>query len=112
MLVTSRKEVYIEEALENIIPPKSRICLQSHFVDDDIRTYVQERLLTDRAFKRWNKIPEVHDQIQEILGRKACGMYDNTYSSFRKPSLIMLRRFRWAACQLDALGRCITRGQI
>ena len=40
ILLTSRNEVEIEEALKHALPPESRTCLESHLVDKDIRTYV------------------------------------------------------------------------
>ncbi|KAI6914759.1 hypothetical protein KC318_g468 [Hortaea werneckii] len=58
VLLTSRKEIQIEEALEDIVPPVDRTCLESDLVDEDIRT------------------------------------------------------FRWAACQLDTLTQCYTRGKV
>jgi hypothetical protein len=75
ILVTSRKEVKIEEALEDIVPPDNRSCLESHLVDKDIRAYVQERLAKDKSFRRWQRDPEIRDEIEKTLGRKAHGMY-------------------------------------
>ncbi|KAM0714156.1 hypothetical protein Q7P37_009890 [Cladosporium fusiforme] len=94
VLLTSRKEVEIEETLGNTVPPNNRTCLESHLVDKDIGTYVQERLAKDISFKRWQKDSEMREEIENTLGRKANGM------------------FRWAACQLDTLAQCVTRGKV
>ncbi|KAI7161040.1 hypothetical protein KC349_g3046 [Hortaea werneckii] len=94
IIVTSRKDVDIEDELEDLILPDNRICLESHVVDRDIRTYVHERLTEDKAFKRWEKDPEIQEEIKLTLGKNACGM------------------FRWAACQLDTLAHCFTRGKV
>jgi hypothetical protein len=75
VLLTSRKEVMIEEALEDIVPPDNRSCLESHLVDTDIRTYVQERLAKDKSFKRWQRDSEIRGEIERTLGRRAHGMY-------------------------------------
>jgi hypothetical protein len=75
ILLTSRKEVEIEEALEDAVPPDSRTCLESHLVDKDVRTYVQERLAKDKSFKRWQGDSEIKQEIERTLGRKANGMY-------------------------------------
>lgn len=75
ILLTSRKEVKIEEALEDAVPPDSRTCLESHLVDKDIRTYVQEKLAGDKSFKRWQRDPEIKQEIERTLGLKANGMY-------------------------------------
>lgn len=75
VLLTSRKEVEIEETLGNMVPLNDRTCLESHFVDKDIGTYVQERLAKDISFKRWQKDSEMREEIERTLGRKANGMY-------------------------------------
>ncbi|GAB7332096.1 hypothetical protein MBLNU13_g03981t2 [Cladosporium sp. NU13] len=94
VLFTSRKEVQIEEALEYIVPQHDRTCLESGLVDKDIETYVRERLAKDTSFKRLQRDSEIKEEIERTLGRKACGM------------------FRWAACQLDTLTQCYTRGKV
>ncbi|KAI6887757.1 Pfs, NACHT and ankyrin domain protein [Hortaea werneckii] len=94
MLVTSRKEVEIEDTLEDLVLSANRTCLESHLVDEDIRTYVHERLTEDKSFRRWQRDPEIQEEIEQTLGKQACGM------------------FRWAACQLDTLAHCLTRGKV
>ncbi|KAK1047098.1 hypothetical protein LTR74_017830 [Friedmanniomyces endolithicus] len=94
VLMTSRKEVDIQEGLEELVPHHSTTCLESHQVDSDIRTYVRERLSTDKAFGRWQTDRIIRGEIEMTLGRKARGM------------------FRWAACQLDTLAQCVTRGKV
>lgn len=75
VLLTSRKEVEIEETLGNTVPPSNRTCLESHLVDKDIGTYVQEMLAKDVSFKRWQKDSEMREEIEKTLGRKVNGMY-------------------------------------
>jgi hypothetical protein len=41
-------------------------------VDQDIRTYVHERVRTDRAFQRWNSNPAVQDEIETELMQGDC----------------------------------------
>ncbi|KAL3439836.1 Pfs, NACHT and ankyrin domain protein [Aspergillus insuetus] len=55
----------------------------------DIRTYVHENLRSDLRFERWRSQPLVQNEIETELVGKACGM------------------FRWAACQLDILQKCL-----
>ena len=76
-LVTSRKEVKIDEALDQIVPPSSRICIESHLADVDIETYVQQRLVEDGLFKRWREDLELCNEIKSVLTRKARGMYSS-----------------------------------
>ncbi|KAI6824801.1 Pfs, NACHT and ankyrin domain protein [Hortaea werneckii] len=95
VLVTSRTEaVDVEDALEDLVLPENRICLESDLVDEDIRTYVHERLTKDKSFRRWQRDPEIQKEIEQTLGKQACGM------------------FRWAACQLDTLTHCLTLGKV
>jgi len=72
ILVTSRKEKDIEEGLEPLINDK--ICIQSVLVNDDIRAYVHERIQVDRKLKRWQKKPEVQQEIERTLMSKVDGM--------------------------------------
>ncbi|KAI7191295.1 hypothetical protein KC363_g3950 [Hortaea werneckii] len=75
MLVTSRKEVEIEDTLEDLVLSANRTCLESHLVDEDIRTYVHERLTEDKSFRRWQRDPEIQEEIEQTLGKQACGMF-------------------------------------
>jgi hypothetical protein len=76
VLLTSRKHVEVEEDLEDVVLLDDRICLESHLVDRDIRTYVQERLAKDKDFKRWQSDAAIKTEIEKTLGRKANGMYN------------------------------------
>ena len=75
ILVTSRKEVYIEEALEDIVPQGERKSLENDEVDKDIGAYVRVRLANDKNFRRWHNDPEIQQDIQTTLELKAQGMY-------------------------------------
>jgi hypothetical protein len=78
VLMTSRKEMDIQEGLEELVPDHSATRLESHLVDKDIRTYVHERLSTDKSFSRWQKDLVIQEEIEMTLGRKACGMYSHS----------------------------------
>jgi hypothetical protein len=113
VLFTSRKEVMIEEALEDIVPQDHRSCLENRWVDKDIRTYIKERITKDKSFKRWHRDLETQKEIERTLGLKAGGMYSLPNShTLSRLVLTIIRRFRWAACQLDTLARCLTRGRV
>ncbi|KAL5328216.1 hypothetical protein ACEPPN_001712 [Leptodophora sp. 'Broadleaf-Isolate-01'] len=85
VLATSRRERDIEEALEPLVT--SEICLQSAIVDNDIRTYLSERLQNDSRLKRWPA--NVRGEIKDTLIEGAQGM------------------FRWVVCQLEVLRKCL-----
>ncbi|GAB7358286.1 hypothetical protein MBLNU230_g2360t1 [Neophaeotheca triangularis] len=94
VLTTSRKEVDITDAMEEVIPQSHWTSLETHLVDSDIRKYVHKRLTTDKSFKEWQESKDVQEEIETTLGRKAKGM------------------FRWAACQMDSLAQCFTVGKV
>ncbi|KAI9763170.1 MAG: hypothetical protein M1835_007907 [Candelina submexicana] len=88
-LVTSRRESDIEDSLDCFISDCQKINIQSTLVDEDILTYIHSKLRTNGGMKRWQKYPEVQREIEMTLMKEANGM------------------FRWAACQLDALRKCL-----
>ncbi|KAK1067825.1 hypothetical protein LTR12_007627 [Friedmanniomyces endolithicus] len=94
MVVTSRKEYDISLVLEKIVGEEATIPLQQHDVDVDIHAYVHARIRTDSDWERWRSKPQVQDEIEIGLMEKASGM------------------FRWAACQLDSLAKCVSRRQL
>jgi hypothetical protein len=74
-LATSRKEHDIEEAFMYHLTSTQSVCIQSHLVDSDIRSYVRRRIRNDTKFRRWQNKPEVLVMIEESLMDKASGMY-------------------------------------
>ncbi|KAF2811529.1 uncharacterized protein BDZ99DRAFT_559599 [Mytilinidion resinicola] len=94
VLVTSRNEPGIEISLESIANEQNTICLDTKLVDRDIEKYVRQRLSNDRVLRKWQRDPVLRHEIEVRLMKGAHGM------------------FRWAACQLDALGQCCNRVQL
>lgn len=74
IIATSRRQNDIEESLSPLCKDQDRICIQSAVVNNDIRAYVQERLLTDPRLKRWQNHPTVREEIEITLMEKADGM--------------------------------------
>ncbi|KAH6662712.1 ankyrin repeat-containing domain protein [Halenospora varia] len=85
VLATSRRERDIEETLESLVT--SKICLQSALVNVDIGTYLFEQLQDDPKLKKWSA--NVRVEIKRTLMDGAQGM------------------FRWVACQLEVLRKCL-----
>lgn len=75
LLVTSRKERDIEVSLEPIVDPQNIICLQNELVDRDIHTYIRQRLSNDQSLNKWQKDPNLADEIDTTLTNGAHGMY-------------------------------------
>ena len=73
-LVTSRREKDIGETLGPIAGNDKLISIQSALVNDDIRSYIQQRLRTDRPLKRWQSRLDVQSEIENALMGKAAGM--------------------------------------
>ena len=70
IMITSRREKDIEEEIGSIA--NYAINIQSAIVDEDIRIYVHDRLVTDTKLGKWP--PEVHKDIVARLMEKAGGM--------------------------------------
>ncbi|ETW83636.1 hypothetical protein HETIRDRAFT_471885 [Heterobasidion irregulare TC 32-1] len=84
ILVSSRDELGIRRSLELLHVVQA--CIQGKSVDDDIRTYIDRTLQTDRHMQRWN---------------------DTTKEEIRKHVLeISKGMFRLAALQLEELRSC------
>jgi len=73
-VVTSRREHDIETEFEKWLPEKATVPLRPLDVDVDISAYVHDRLRTDSQLERWQKSPEIQDEIEEKLIGKANGM--------------------------------------
>ncbi|RHZ53561.1 uncharacterized protein CDV56_100734 [Aspergillus thermomutatus] len=90
LLATSRREEDIESELKRWMHRGNFLSIQQDPVNHDIRAYVHERLRNNNGgFKRWHSEQSVQDEIETELMKKADGM------------------FRWAACQLDILQKCL-----
>ncbi|KAL6711261.1 hypothetical protein ACN47E_005792 [Coniothyrium glycines] len=94
LLLTSRREREIESSMTDLVEESFTINLESHVVDSDIQRYVRQKLTQDKALKKWGTDPEIRAKIESALMQGARGM------------------FRWAACQLDTLGRCRNRAML
>lgn len=73
IIMTSRKEIEIEEGLD-FIPDSKKVCLESRVVDEDIRKYVRERLQSDKGLQRWQKDQATQHEIESALTSQANGM--------------------------------------
>ncbi len=71
LLVTSRKEVDIREALESIIT-LGPISIQAGNIESDIRKYVRSQLESDSKLKKWQG--EIRTEIEDSLVKGADGM--------------------------------------
>ncbi len=74
ILTTSRKENDVEDSMKSLTKEQERIEIQDLQVNDDICAYVRNRIQTDRHLKRWQKMPEVQQEIEDTLLSKADGM--------------------------------------
>jgi Ankyrin repeats (3 copies)/NACHT domain len=115
VIVTSRNEADIRASMDCHIPGDSKVSLQSKLVDGDICNYVLHRLSHDKNLQRWRKQPEVQQEIKTVMMEKACGMCVHPLSSFTYSvpnNFGHTNRWRWAACQLDTLGKCLNRSML
>ena len=75
LLLTSRKERYLEKALESLVEDHNTICLRCDKVDEDIQKYVRYQISCNKDLKKWREIPTMKDEIENTLKRGAHGMY-------------------------------------
>jgi Cdc6-like AAA superfamily ATPase len=75
LLVTSRPEHDIELVLRNLAQSEEDIVpIQSDLINDDIRSYVRTRIRERDELIRWRSRPDVLDEIEGVLMKKAQGM--------------------------------------
>jgi Cdc6-like AAA superfamily ATPase len=74
VLVTSRKEADIESMMVKRRAQQEMLAIKSCEIDDDIRIYVQGRLLHDNDMSRWKSRPDIQEEIVTKLMEKADGM--------------------------------------
>ncbi|KAJ8112693.1 hypothetical protein OPT61_g5001 [Boeremia exigua] len=86
LLVTSRPEHVIKEAVKKWGCMENAIPLQSSRVEHDINAYVEEKV---KQISRWKGKLDVQKEIEETLKEKADGM------------------FRWVSCQFVTLQDCL-----
>ncbi|KAK8208092.1 hypothetical protein IWZ01DRAFT_454504 [Phyllosticta capitalensis] len=90
LLVTSRPEYDILDAFEGWVPSDSIVPIQSDTVADDIAAYIHKKVAELKLWKSKPKLRlDLQPKIEDALLQKADGV------------------FRWVACQLDDLNRCI-----
>ena len=86
VLVTSRSNtVGVEQRLHNAVK-LFKVVMAHQQADEDILTYITERLQNDEDLKKWSS--NLRKDIEEALVTNAAGM------------------FRWVDCQLQAIRRC------
>ncbi|KAI4751095.1 Pfs, NACHT and ankyrin domain protein [Aureobasidium sp. EXF-3400] len=75
ILVTSRREQDIDSALRCWMRSKDRIKIRKADVNRDVRAYVHHTVRHGTGLNRWQKMPEVQDEIETELEKKADGMW-------------------------------------
>ncbi|KAM0225546.1 hypothetical protein ACHAQD_001483 [Fusarium lateritium] len=90
LIITGRPEVELEREIPQLLNERNCILLDKQAVNDDIRSYVKATLEQRREFVDKTLSPGILEMIHDKVGNGADGM------------------FRWAACQLDSLARCLS----
>ncbi|KAF9875475.1 hypothetical protein CkaCkLH20_06856 [Colletotrichum karsti] len=83
LLVTSRDEVDIRDALE--VSAEECVAMSNESVNGDIASYVAQQLREQRQLRKWE---DFHERIETVLTERAKGV------------------FRWVDCQLRAIANC------
>ena len=74
VIMTSQKIGEIEGPFHSEIQNLSELPIEDSIVDEDIRSFVRDKLQNDRRFKTWKKYPDVQRDIEDRLMEKANGM--------------------------------------
>lgn len=74
ILMTSRKERPLEDALAQIVAKDDCIEMRDADIDQDIYVYVRARLQSDRDFERWRDGRRICHEIESALTSGAGGM--------------------------------------
>ncbi|EXL39993.1 hypothetical protein FOCG_17443 [Fusarium oxysporum f. sp. radicis-lycopersici 26381] len=90
LLVTGRPEVEFQGEIPRSFDERNCILLDKKAVNADIRSYVEATLEQKRDFVDKKLSPSILEEMRDKIGNGAEGM------------------FRWAACQLESLARCLS----
>ncbi|EXL67266.1 hypothetical protein FOPG_16605 [Fusarium oxysporum f. sp. conglutinans race 2 54008] len=90
LLVTGRPEVEFQSAIPRSFGKRNCVQLDKNAINADIRSYVMAELEQRPHFVDKKLSPSILEEIRDKIGDGADGM------------------FRWAACQLESLARCLS----
>ncbi|SCO20008.1 related to ankyrin repeat [Fusarium fujikuroi] len=90
LLMTGRPEAEFRRDIPRSFDERNCVLLDKQAVNADIRSYVEAMLEQKREFVDKKLSPSMLKKIRDKIGDGADGM------------------FRWAACQLETLARCLT----
>ncbi|KAF4461456.1 hypothetical protein FALBO_11750 [Fusarium albosuccineum] len=89
-IVTGRPEADFQRELPRSFEERNCVSLDKQAINADIRSYVVATLEQKTSFVEKKLSQDLLDEIRDKIGNGADGM------------------FRWAACQLDSLARCLS----
>ncbi|THY08502.1 Pfs, NACHT and ankyrin domain protein [Aureobasidium pullulans] len=75
VIMTSRRETDIESSINRWMAKINHVTIQHKYVNEDIRTYVHEKIRNDERFERWQQYPEVLREIECGILERAEGMW-------------------------------------
>ncbi|KAM5528408.1 hypothetical protein FOXYSP1_18889 [Fusarium oxysporum f. sp. phaseoli] len=90
LLVTGRPEAEFQREIPRLLDERNCVLLDKQAVNADIRSYVEATLKQRSDFVEKKLCPSLLGEMRDKIGNGADGM------------------FRWAACQLDSLARCLS----
>ncbi|KAH7207390.1 hypothetical protein DER44DRAFT_374790 [Fusarium oxysporum] len=90
LLVTGRPEAAFQREIPRLLDERNCVLLDKQAINADIRSYVEVTLEQKSDFVDKKLSQGILDEIRDKIGDGADGM------------------FRWAACQLESLARCLS----
>ncbi|KAL3297492.1 Pfs NACHT and Ankyrin domain protein [Colletotrichum asianum] len=94
VMYTSREEAEFIRNIPSLIGGQCCLSLSAEAIDADILSYVMTRIQSDPGFTTKPLSEDLLRQIHSKVGNGATGM------------------FRWAACQLDSIARCLSPNEV
>ncbi|KAH7201284.1 hypothetical protein DER44DRAFT_670403 [Fusarium oxysporum] len=90
LLVTGRPEATFQREIPRLFDERNCVQLGKNVINADIRSYVEATLKQKADFVGKKLSSSILEEIRDKIGNRADGM------------------FRWAACQLESLARCLS----
>ncbi|KAL5610522.1 hypothetical protein FOBRF1_006639 [Fusarium oxysporum] len=90
LIVTGRPEADFQREIPRSFDGRNCVLLDKKAVNADIRSYVEATLEQKSDFVDKKLSPSILEEMRDKIGNRADGM------------------FRWAACQLESLARCLS----
>lgn len=82
LLIVSRTDGDFLQTLQPLMPKDGIVEIQGDLVNEDMCTYIRQKLSHDEHLRRWRKSPKIMEEIESQLLQKADRMYEQILGAF------------------------------